>query len=112
MHLGYHELRNMLQKFKEDREKRRAAGNGSAGPNGGSATPASRPGDRGDYRSRDDYRDRDRGYERDRHSSRYEYVATLNYLDKKLTGLIFCLVTDVENGTVLEALGGGTKPCN
>jgi hypothetical protein len=80
MHLGYHELRNMLQKFKEDREKRKLAGAGPgaiAGPNGAPAAPSSRSaGERGsDYRSRgDDYRDRDRdrGYDRDRHSSRYE----------------------------------------
>ena len=69
MHLGYHELRNMLQKFKEEREKRKTtAPASSAAPGGG------RPGDR-DYRSsKDEYRDRDRdrGYDRDRHSSRHE----------------------------------------
>jgi len=74
MHLGYHELRNMLSKFREEREKRKmappaAAPAASAGaPNG---TPARSGSDRGgDYRSSrgDDYRDRDRdrdrGYER------------------------------------------------
>ncbi|KAF8637381.1 hypothetical protein AX17_002879 [Amanita inopinata Kibby_2008] len=78
MHLGYHELRNMLSKFREEREKRKTA---TAGPGGGAgvgtpAGPPSRSGDRGgDYRSSrgDDYRDRerDRGFER--HSStRYD----------------------------------------
>ncbi|KIM87211.1 hypothetical protein PILCRDRAFT_815687 [Piloderma croceum F 1598] len=72
MHLGYHELRNMLSKFREEREKRKMAPPAappaaSAGaPNG---TPARSGSDRGgDYRSSrgDDYRDRDRdrGYER------------------------------------------------
>lgn len=75
MHLGYHELRNMLSKFKEERDKRKAAGGptpamapGAGVPPGG---PSGRTGDRGDFRpSRggEDYRDR--GY--DRHSSRYE----------------------------------------
>lgn len=79
MHLGYHELRNMLSKFKEEREKRKAAGGSVAAPpnapGGPSATgSSSRSGDRGEYRSsRDDYRDRDRdrGYER-HSSSRYD----------------------------------------
>ncbi|KAL5532574.1 LUC7 [Sanghuangporus sanghuang] len=76
MHLGYHELRNMLAKFKEEREARKGASlSASTGP--GMLPPGGpRPGER-DYRSsRDDYRDRDRdrGYDRDRerHSSRYE----------------------------------------
>lgn len=74
MHLGYHELRNMLSKFKEERDKRKmgppppvpsGAGPGAPGPAG-----APRGGDR-DPRSRDDFRERgDRGYER--HSSRYD----------------------------------------
>ena len=69
MHLGYHELRNMLQKFKEEREKRKTtAPASSAAPGSGGG----RSGDR-DYRSsKDEYRDRDRGYDRDRHSSRHE----------------------------------------
>ena len=70
MHLGYHELRNMLVKFKEDRDKRKM-GPPSSVPSGG--PPASGPprGGERDYRSsRDDYRERDRGYG-DRHS-RYE----------------------------------------
>ncbi|KAK1222683.1 splicing factor [Marasmius sp. AFHP31] len=80
MHLGYHELRNMLAKFKEDREKRKTGGSaGSSGNAAGSSnnaappTPGGRSG--GDYRSRDEYRDRDRERDRgyDRHSSsRYE----------------------------------------
>lgn len=71
MHLGYHELRNMLSKFREEREKRKMAPPAaptaaSTGPNG---TPARSGIDRaGEYRSSrgDDYRDRDRdrGYER------------------------------------------------
>jgi hypothetical protein len=77
MHLGYHELRNMLAKFREEREQRKMAppaaptGTSSGVPNG---TPA-RSGSGGDYRSSrgDDYRDRDRdrGYER-HGSSRHE----------------------------------------
>jgi len=72
MHLGYHELRNMLSKFREEREKRKMAP--PAAPTGTTSTPANgtpaRAGsDRGgDYRSSrgDEYRDRDRdrGYER------------------------------------------------
>ena len=74
MHLGYHELRNMLQKFKEEREQRKLAPPPSSSSSIPSSVGAPRPGDR-DYRSsRDEYRDRDRdrGYDRDRHSSRYE----------------------------------------
>jgi len=78
MHLGYHELRNMLSKFKEEREKRKM-GPPSSIPSGGSGTaPSSGPPRSGsDYRSSrgggDDYRergDRDRGY--DRQSSRFD----------------------------------------
>lgn len=79
MHLGYHELRNMLSKFKEDREKRKAGGGGSGGNPAGSsnsaAPPASGGRSGGDYRSRDEHRDRDRERDRgfDRHSSsRYD----------------------------------------
>lgn len=66
MHLGYHELRNMLIKFKEDRDKRKM-GPPSTTPSGGAVEPAAggppRGGDR-DYRSsREDFRERDRGYE-------------------------------------------------
>ena len=73
MHLGYHELRNMLSKFKEEREKRKAAPPAPGGPPAGAAPPGGPPprGGERDYRSsRDDYKDRDRGYER--HGSRYE----------------------------------------
>lgn len=90
MHLGYHELRNMLTKFREEREKRKMAppistpaalgvtGTAAAG------TPA-RSGERGiDFRSSrggEEYRDRDRGY--DRHSSsRYELVVVSIRLPK------------------------------
>jgi len=60
MHLGYFELRNMVQKFQEERDKRRGGPPPSAAPLG------ARPNDRGgggDYR-KDEYRDR--GYDRDR----------------------------------------------
>jgi len=77
MHLGYHELRNMLSKFKEEREKRKMAPPSSI-PSGGSgaASASGPPRSGGDYRSSrggDDYRergDRDRGYERQ--SSRFD----------------------------------------
>lgn len=72
MHLGYHELRNMLSKFREEREKRKMAPPPSGTPSGGgggSVRPAS---ERVEHRSSRDDRDRerDRGYER--HPSRYE----------------------------------------
>ncbi|KZT68146.1 putative U1 snRNP protein [Daedalea quercina L-15889] len=78
MHLGYHELRNMLVKFKEEREKRKMAppssvpSTGPAGAASGGIPPAPGGAPRGDrdFRSRDEFRDRDRGY--DRHGPRYE----------------------------------------
>jgi hypothetical protein len=80
MHLGYHELRNMLAKFREEREKRKM-GPPSSTPSQSAAAGANavppRSGERGgDYRSSrgEEYRDRergDRGYER-HSSSRYE----------------------------------------
>ncbi len=65
MHLGYHELRNMLIKFKEERDKRKM-GPPSTTPSGGPAEPGAPPrgGDRDFRSSRDDYRERDRGYDR------------------------------------------------
>ena len=69
MHLGYHELRNMLQKFKEERDKKKMAPPSSTpssalgGPGG-----ASRGSERDSRPPREDYRER--GF--DRHSSRYE----------------------------------------
>lgn len=70
MHLGYHELRKTLDKFKEEAEKRRLTA-----PPSSNGFSAGRPGDRDrdrdrdrEHRSRDDYRERDR----ERHSSRYE----------------------------------------
>lgn len=75
MHLGYHELRNMLSKFREDREKRKMAPPSSATPSGGAGSGSARTGsDRGgEHRGlRDDRdRERERGYER-HSSSRYE----------------------------------------
>lgn len=83
MHLGYHELRNMLAKFKEDREKRKSAHPASGGGGGSSASGPS--GGRSGERPRDDYRDRG-GYERS--SSRYEWVidtrATLVFLANRV----------------------------
>ncbi|KAG5638279.1 hypothetical protein H0H81_000925 [Sphagnurus paluster] len=101
MHLGYHELRNMLSKFREEREKRKMAPPSSTPAPGvtGSAAPTgtpSRGGDRGsDHRSTrggEEYRDRergdrDRGYER-HSSSRYESVS-------KLRGYLAVEVADV-----------------
>ena len=79
MHLGYHELRNMLGKFREERERRKM-GPPSSAPSGLSGTtvpPPGPPSRSSDYRGRggDEYRERgerDRGY--DRSSSRYELV--------------------------------------
>ncbi|KAF8503306.1 LUC7-domain-containing protein [Russula emetica] len=80
MHLGYHELRNMLTKFREDREKRKAqavppapvpsvGGGGSVGGRGSEHRPS-----RDDHRDkeRDRDRDRDRGYSERHSSSRYD----------------------------------------
>ncbi|EKM82540.1 hypothetical protein AGABI1DRAFT_111147 [Agaricus bisporus var. burnettii JB137-S8] len=74
MHLGYHELRNMLKTFREEREKKKQGGvSGGTGSAGGATTGTSRDhrSSRGDeYRERD-RSDRDRGH--DRHSSsRYD----------------------------------------
>lgn len=76
MHLGYHELRNMLSKFKEERERRRMAPPSStpSGPPGAGALSAARSGSEHRSSRGDDARDRDRadrGYER-HSSSRYE----------------------------------------
>jgi len=70
MHLGYHELRNMLGKFREEREQRKQMAPPAASvPPGASQTAANvRPNERDHRSSRDDYRER--GYER--HSSRYD----------------------------------------
>lgn len=64
MHLGYHELRNMLQKFREDREKRKTM---APPPSASGPTAASGGGFR-------DSRDRDRGGDRGYDRHRYEYV--------------------------------------
>ncbi|GAW01218.1 LUC7-domain-containing protein [Lentinula edodes] len=70
MHLGYHELRNMLAKFREERDKRKAVPASSTPTSG--AAPAAPSGRPADHRSsRDEYRDRDRD-RYDRHSTRYE----------------------------------------
>jgi len=78
MHLGYHELRNMLMKFREDREKRKAqaappapvpSSGGSVGGRGSEHRP---PRDDHRDRERDRDRDRDRGYSERHSSSRYD----------------------------------------
>jgi len=73
MHLGYHELRNMLTKFREERDKRKAQAAPPPVPSSGSATGRSSEhrSSRDDHRDRDRERDRDRGYS-ERHSSRYD----------------------------------------
>lgn len=71
MHLGYHELRNMLGKFREEREKRKMPPPSSAPPSGAGGGAGKPGGDRGgDHRSSRDDRERERGY--DRHASRYD----------------------------------------
>ncbi|KAJ7709697.1 hypothetical protein B0H17DRAFT_1124244 [Mycena rosella] len=92
MHLGYHELRNMLSKFREEREKAKLAPPSSSPATAASASagpPRERGGDYrpsrgGEDRDRDRERDRaDRGY--DRHSSsRYELVPH-SWIDARLT---------------------------
>ena len=86
MHLGYHELRNMLAQFRAERDARKNApppiptgvAATSLPPPAATVTPRGgerdRDRDRGDYRSsRDREPGRDRGYDRDRYgSSRYE----------------------------------------
>lgn len=95
MHLGYHELRNLLQKFKEERDARKASGPPpSSATSGLPPSSGARPGER-DYRSsRDDYRDRDRdrGYDREKYSSRYEYVSFL-FVSNPFRGLFFFVLT-------------------
>jgi len=79
MHLGYHELRNMLGKFREEREKTKQAAPSSAPAAAASTASSGPPRERGgDYRPsrggdehRDRDRERDRGY--DRHSSSRSY---------------------------------------
>jgi hypothetical protein len=73
MHLGYHELRNMLTKFREEREKRKTAPPPvtASGPSAASSPTVARSGERGEYRSSRDNRDRDRDRERG-YDRRYE----------------------------------------
>ncbi|KAI0277244.1 hypothetical protein BGY98DRAFT_981323 [Russula aff. rugulosa BPL654] len=79
MHLGYHELRNMLTKFREDREKRKAqaappaaAPSSAGGSVGGRGSEHRPPRDDHRDRERDRDRDRDRGYSERHSSSRYD----------------------------------------
>jgi hypothetical protein len=78
MHLGYHELRNMLTKFKEERDKRKAQAAPPPVPSSSGGSVAGRGGEhrpsRDDHRDRERDRDRDRGYSERHSSSRYEYV--------------------------------------
>jgi hypothetical protein len=69
MHLGYHELRNMLDKFKEERNNRKPAPASSAPPLGGGP-----PRGGGGGGGRDDRERGDRGYDRDRPRGGYECV--------------------------------------
>lgn len=75
MHLGYHELRNMLTKFREEREKRKTQAVPPPAPSsvgGSTGRGGEHRSSRDDHRDRD--RDRDRGYSERHSSSRYEYV--------------------------------------
>jgi len=77
MHLGYHELRNMLTKFREDREMRKAQGAPAApapgsGGVGGRGSEHRPPRDDHRDKERDRDRDRDRGYSERHSSSRYD----------------------------------------
>lgn len=118
MHLGYHELRNMLSKFREEREKRKMAPPSSVpAPSGGTGvpptgTPSRAGGDRGDYRSSrggEEYRDRergDRGY--DRHSSsRYESVYHALHLLQVMLTCRLTTVTDEETTENVRGVQGG-----
>jgi hypothetical protein len=94
MHLGYHELRNMLGKFREERERRKMAPPSSApsGLSGSSVPPSGPPSRSSDYRARagDEYRERgerDRAY--DRPSSRYELVFLRVVLVLATDGVLF-----------------------
>ena len=94
----------MLTKFKEDREKRKAAGISSA-PAGAPAGPGRPPADREGHRSsRDDHRDRG-GYAGERHSSRYECVLILSFYMSHFTHSSLPVVTADES--VLVAREGG-----
>lgn len=105
MHLGYHELRNMLSKFREEREKRKMGPPGSTPSGGaGSVDGGSQSRGNGEHRSRgDDYRDRDRGYER--HSStRYEYEVFAFVYNQLPTDIH--TATDEGTGSDPAVLGG------
>lgn len=82
MHLGYHELRNMLKTFREEREKRKTAPPPMSAP--GNAAPGGPRPSGGEHRSsRDDYRDRDRAP-----STRHEYVDTFIFTLSHLTSFV------------------------
>ena len=68
----------MLQKFKEEREKRKMAPPSSAPSGAAPLSGASRSGDHRSSRGGEFDRDRDRGYERQ--GSRYECVFTFLFL--------------------------------
>jgi hypothetical protein len=102
MHLGYHELRNTLEKFKQERLNRPKDGPSSSGPPPPSFAPASqgsmpppasgpRPSERerGEYRSRDDYTrsgergGSSRGYDREGRGSSSRYEGSSRYDDRR-----------------------------
>lgn len=116
MHLGYHELRNMLNKFREEREKRKMAPPSSI-PSGlsGTGAPPSGPPSRsgGDYRASrggDEYRERgerDRGYDRSS-SSRYELVIYIVLSSFLVLNCLLCTIDgEIESAQEVQD-GGGT----
>ncbi len=129
MHLGYHELRNMLQKFKEERELKKNApqptqsNSTPTAMNPPSFTPSRSAGStRDDPRDRDRDRDRERerdrgGYDRggDRYGRGYdrEYVSFILVCELLLTHSSFITATGGEKGTdhvhLPRAVGGDIK---
>src|SRR5271156_3353188 len=115
MHLGYHELRNMLNKFREEREKRKMAPPSSipSSLSGMGAPPSGPPSRSGsDYRGSrggDEYRERgerDRGY--DRSSSRYELVfnRVVLVLSANLCAFFSIIDGEIESGQEVQEGGG------
>jgi hypothetical protein len=109
MHLGYHELRNMLSKFREERERRKMAPPSSvpSGLSGTAAPPSGPPSRSSDYRARggDEYRERserDRGY--DRSSSRYELVFS-SCCPRSSTDVLFTVDGGIESAQEVQEDG-------
>ncbi|KAJ7698971.1 small nuclear ribonucleoprotein [Mycena rosella] len=83
MHLGYHELRNMLSNFREEREKVKLAPPSSSPATAASAS-AGPPRERGgDYRPSRGGEDRDRDHERDRADRGYDRHSFSRYDDRQ-----------------------------